>query len=182
VTTLIELKPFLAVLDRIIKLLGIRVENKRLLFKDIVEPLFHELEPLVDDYILLFRQSYQKVKNSNHFELPIAVKEIREHRENLSHVRSKTVELAKIISENYKEKKVQDFAKQISKFFHASWIDIPRKGSRSRILIELCDYVLEDKMSKGTLLEYIDITNKTLEIEWIRIVQTYGILKLHCLK
>ena len=179
---MIDLETFLQLVDRVIQLAGFRIENRRQLFTEIVEPLFHELEPLVDDYFLLFRDAYRKAQASTQSELRGSVGKIRDSRERLWYARTKVVEMAKAMRVGVKDDRLVDFAERVAGFFYSSQFEIPPKMSTAGRMVELCDYVLEEKLEKKELLDYIEQTQKELQDSWIGIVQIYGHLRLYCLR
>src|SRR5438477_529229 len=100
---------FLGLLDRLIQLGKYRVEGRRRQFKEIVEPLFNEIQPLVDDYFVLFRDSYDLVKSSPVSELHSAVEKIRGSRDRLLQARTQAVGFAKVLEEEVKDKRLINF-------------------------------------------------------------------------
>ena len=177
----VELGPFLKLVEEITKHLGRRSENRRRMLKEIAEPLFHQMEPLVDDYLALFRVSLQQVEASTMHELPNAVAAIREHREKLWRARVEVVGMADAMQAEVKDKKVADFGQAVATFFYSSRHETRRRMSKGGVLVELCDYVLSDTMEKSDLIEHIHRTQREIEASWTRIAYSYGALRGRCI-
>ncbi len=172
---MISLDNLLSLLDRIVQFGKFRVEGRRRQFKEIVEPLFNELQPLVDDYFVLFRDSYELVQNSPANELQSAVEKIRANREKLLRARTQVVGFAKAIKEESKDQRLVSFAERVVTFFYmTSHIEKPEHKSASAYMVELCDLVMSDNLPKGLLLKYIQRTLNKLQTSWMSIVQSYG--------
>ena len=121
-----ELVLFISLLDRIINLVKQRSIRKQQFFDEIIDPLYLELQPVVDDYFHLFRESLQMVKNSNNYDdLNNAVEKIRQNRNHLLQTRIKVREMADTIKNEVKDEKVVNFANDILKFFNSSKVAVP---------------------------------------------------------
>jgi hypothetical protein len=182
-TMMLSVDNFLGLLDRLIRLGNYRVEGRRRQFKEIVEPLFNEIQPLVDDYFVLFRDSHSLVRKSSVSELHLAVENIVASRARLLQARTQAVVFAKVIESEVKDQRLISFAQTVVDFFYVTQHDEgKRRMSRTCEMVELFDLVLERKLKKGELLEHIKKTLDSLEISWMKLVQAYGVLKLRALK
>ena len=180
---MVSLDNLLGLIDRLIQLGKFRVEGRRRQFKEIVEPLFNELQPLVDDYFVLFRSSFDLVQKSPAHELQSAVEDIKANREKLLRARTQVVGLAKAIKEESKDQRLIDFAERIVNFFYMTLHEEkPRSMSASAYMVELCDLVVSEKLKKELLLKYIQRTLKKLQTTWMAVVQSYGVMRIHSLK
>jgi hypothetical protein len=111
---------FLSLIDRLIKLVELRQTDKKQLFNDVVEPLFTQLQPVVDDYFSLFRRARLSAEKSrNNDDLQQAVEEIRTQRENLVHARLAVVQFAETLQSQVHDKRVAQFAHKVERFFLA---------------------------------------------------------------
>ena len=197
-----EIDIFLTVIDKFINLLKKRAQNKQQLFKEFIEPLFNELQPIVDDYFILFRKSRDLVRKShnNEQDLKKAVEEIRIARECLLSARIKVIALSTTAEKEIKDKKVVDFCQKIAGFFFGTQVyEGQKKTSHAGHLVELLDYVVEGKsaisanilegkldkeelkLDKEGLLTYINSTLKNLENSFVAIAQSYASLRIRCL-
>jgi hypothetical protein len=178
------LSSFTALADRIINLEKAQLQNKQQVFKEVVEPLFVELQPVVDNYVSLFRKAKKSVVESSSENLWDAVSEIREARESMILNRIKVREMASIIQETYKDKKITDFAQKVDGFFYRTICErkLGVKGkSYAKELVDLCDYVIKRDMDKGELIKFIDDALRSMEESWVAIAQTYASVRIYCL-
>lgn len=171
------IEAFLRVIDKFINLLKRADRDKQQLFKEFVEPLFVELQPVVDDYFTLFLRSRELVRNEQKQNLKKAVEETR----------IKIIALATTAEKEINDKKITDFCQKVVRFFFSTqsfeggklYIEATSHAAR---LIELLDYVVEGRLDKGELLAYIDRTLKNLENSFVAIAQSYASLRIRCLK
>ena len=178
------LNTFTALADRIINLEKTKLQNKQQVFKEVVEPLFIELQPIVDNYVALFRKAKKSVIESSAENLWDAVSEIRESRESMIFSRIKVREIAVVIQENYKDKKITDFAQKVDGFFYRTILEKKQEGkskSYAKELVDLCDYVIKRDMDKGELIKFIDDALRSMEESWVAIAQAYASVRIYCL-
>jgi hypothetical protein len=177
-----EVELFLSLLDRIINLVKQREIKKQQFFDKIIEPLFKELEPVVEDYFNLFRESLQMVRNSHNYDdLNNAVEKIRRNRNHLLQTRIKVREMADTIKNEVKDEKVVNFANDILKFFNSSKAEVPvdpKFISLGARLLELCDYVMTEKLSGDQLIIFLENELKNLESSWEAISKSHAMLRL----
>lgn len=181
------IEAFLRVIDKFINLLKRADRDKQQLFKEFVEPLFVELQPVVDDYFTLFLRSRELVRNEQKQNLKKAVEEIVRARDHLLRTRIKIIALATTAEKEINDKKITDFCQKVVRFFFSTqsfeggklYIEATSHAAR---LIELLDYVVEGRLDKGELLAYIDRTLKNLENSFVAIAQSYASLRIRCLK
>jgi len=170
-------------IDKLIDLLATRSKNKRALFTEIIEPLFNELQLVVDEYFLLFWQARELARMDSGNKLEEAVERIKFSREKILKARAKTLALVSEARKQIHDKKVIEFCERVSEFFFSSCFskDQPRSSHASQ-LIELLDYLMQDQLSKEELQTYIDRTLENLQNSWIAICQSYAALRIRSLK
>ncbi len=178
---------FLKLIDKLIELINIRQKKKKDLFHDVIEPLFLQLQPVVDDYFLLFRQARSLIddpKNPGE-----AAKELRQRREELLRTRLQVRQLAEAIRENVSEPSIVEFAQNVDGFFFSTNLTL-QTGSYGEYLIDLVDYLDDDRLSDKaqTLLNegytfetYVNEVLKKLEVRWIAISKSYAVARMRCL-
>ena len=177
------IESFLALVDQLSALVRARQQSRRDLFSNIVEPLFVELQPLVDDYFKLFRGTRNLVESSTAPQLSRAVAELKEKREAMLHLRRKVVAMAEAVAAEVKDKKTVDFASRVANFFFCSQLEGPRKMSESkRIYVELLDLVNDEGADKDQFLQGLTRTLQQLEESWVAIAQAYAVLRLRALQ
>jgi hypothetical protein len=83
------------------------------------------------------------------------------------------------IQKEIKDEEIIEFTKRVRAFFFSTQHDEFEDGSsRSGKLVELCDYVLDDEMTKEQLLRYMEKTRDSLKASWSSIVQKYAEIEL----
>ena len=176
------LDTFIGVMERIINLEKTKIQNKQQVFKEIIEPLFIELQPVVDNYVTLFKKAKQSVSENKQSNIWEAVQEIRESRDAMILSRVKVREMANRIQEAYNDKKVTDFAQKVDSFFYRTILE-KQKSSKSRAseLVDLFEYVLKHDMDKSELIKFIDDALKSMETSWVAIAQSYAMVRIYCL-
>src|SRR5690349_13368703 len=114
--SLLSVETFWKLLDHSIDAIKSQKQSKADLFNNVIDPLFIEFRPVVDDYFNLFRRTKQKVINSNRENLWEAIAEVRDNREALLQSRIKVREMAEIVSTTYHDVKISSFADKILDF------------------------------------------------------------------
>ena len=177
------MEPFLILIDRIIKLLGVHRQNKRQLFREIIEPLFNELQPVVDEYFLLFWNAREAMKLKSRNELEIAINNIKNARERILHTRVKVLKFAQQVRDEISDKKVIVFCDKIALFFFSSeFLKHPPPTSHAAELVEVLDYAMQGRIDKSEFQNYIARTLRNLENCWTAIAQSYAALRVYSLK
>lgn len=174
---------FWKLVDYAIQLLGKKEHNRKELFQDLIEPLFLELQPVVDDYFSFFRRARTLASAGTKQELEIALGELRQQREAMLRQRIQVRELARALSSGRKDRWVNAFSSNVHGFFNSSTIvsRFARSKSPPAAALELFDYVLAEKINQHELVEYIDSTLRNLEGSWVAIAQNYASLRVHSL-
>jgi hypothetical protein len=177
---------FLKALDEIVKWVtkfdDNRSADRRALFLDVVEPVFQQVQPVIDDYYLMFyeaRNSLEKAKTKE--AIGDAVAEIRNRREKMLQARIAVRSFSEEIEKHVKDKHVVAFAGRVSRFFYSTEVDRVRKMSAAETFVELCEYVLREDLEKGMLFSYIQETLRHLVEGSASIASTYSAVRLHCL-
>lgn len=176
------LDTFIGVMERIINLEKAKIQNKQQVFKEIIEPLFIELQPVIDNYITLFKQAKQSVSENKQSDIWEAVQEIRESRDAMILSRVKVREMANRIQEAYNDKKITDFAQKVDGFFYRTILEKQKRSkSMASELVDLFEYVLKHDMDKTELIKFIDDALKNMETSWVAIAQSYAMVRIYCL-
>jgi hypothetical protein len=171
---------FLNLIDKIIALVKLRQSDRQQLFKEVVEPLFVQVQPVVDDYFAIFRSAQVSVtKAKSRAALAKAVVEIRDNREKMLHVRRQVRELAIQIREHVKDKHVVAFSNKVAHFFYSSEYVTGNSGSGPSRLVELCDYVMLNDLDKDLILHYVLNTLRQCEERWVAIAATYASIRIN---
>ena len=173
----------LKAIDKAIQLFTVRVESKRRVFKEIVEPLFRDLEPVVENYFLIFNGSIEVVKAAKPGELQEAVAKIKALREQMLVARVKVQQLADTIASTSKDKQLLEFSNRVLALFYCTRHS-SSKASRSTVFVELLDDLLVSDLGlvKGHLVDSIQRTKDEIAHAWLRVSQTYAGLRLESVK
>jgi hypothetical protein len=171
------------VLEKLITVVQLRESDRRLLFKEVAEPLFVQLQPAVDDLFAMFRgaKSLLEQAQSTQEDLAAAVTVIRENREKMLHLRRAIAQLAAEIEANVKDKRVVEFASKVQYLFYSTRHRAFGSKSLPGKLTEFCDYVFEERLDRGLIHDYLDTTLRQLEDNWVAIAQSYATLRIHCM-
>lgn len=173
---------FLELIDRLVIFVKGRNEHRRVLFDEVVKPVFEQLEALIDDYFLLFRNAHKAIEESQGSDWHLAVEEIRRNRETMWVARRKVSAFALVAAEQLKDQKFVNFAKKVSRLFHATEFHESRKMSRSLEVLDLLDAIDARKMEKHVVLERLAQTERQLRETWVSVAQSYAELRLYSLK
>jgi hypothetical protein len=162
---------FLKAVDMFIQLLSLRSESSRRLFKEVVQPLFQALEPVVIDYISFFHRARSVVSTASPDHIRATLNELSAYREQNLIARRKVQALA---TELAKERNTQivDFAKSIQSIFGATQQTLFRM-SEQRHSIELLEQVLTGQLDTATALNNLDKVIEQIEYYWEETVTRY---------
>jgi hypothetical protein len=176
---MLSLDLFLKAIDRFIQLASVRAESRRRLFKELVEPLFHELESVVDDYYAFFSKSLVLLQGADRESMTAVVAQVREMREQQMLTRVKLRQLAASLQEHSKDDMVVQFCRAVCGMFEAAPNrSTTRKMSKSAELLDLFELVASEKINRSGLASVIKDSKDEFALQWIAAVQSYGYLKL----
>jgi hypothetical protein len=179
------LDAFIKLADRIINLENTRLQNREQFFKEIIQPLFEELEPVAVNYLDFFRQAKKSVVGTYQYfdeieRLDEMVSQFQERREAMLMARIKVRMMAKQINENVIDNEAVTFAKAIISFFSEAMeqnLDIPNT-TRTEDFLDIFLQALHGTGGIMVIEKYIDDTLQGLERSWGLIVQSYQKLKI----
>jgi len=196
------LEAFIRLAERIIHLEQVNLQDRRIVFEQIIDPLFTELDPIAHSYMAFFRKARQLVveKNKRSSErgieiagnklIPEDVKNellemaqyMKEERDAMIMVRVKVTEMANEIKERYKSLEIAEFADAVDAFFFNSpgnlpEVKLPRDSKATELLEKINQSILSD-YNERDLIKYIDRVLLKLENSWGDIVRSYGKLKV----
>lgn len=170
----------LKVLDKATQLLSLRVDNKRRMFKEVIEPLFQELEPVVEGYFSFFNGAIEEIKASKIDGLQEVIEKLRILREQMLVARMKVQQFAEAIEISSKDKQINELAKRVLLIFYCTRHLDNRKMSRSAQYVEFLDNLPTDvnRSSKVYLVEATRRTKDEIAQAWLRASQSYAALRL----
>lgn len=196
------LEAFIRLAERIIHLEKEKIQDQRIVFEEIIDPLFTELGPIAQNYMAFFRKARQLVveKNKRSSErgieiagnklIPEDIKNelqemaqyMKEERDAMIMVRVKVTEMANQIKERYKNLEIAEFADAVDAFFFNSpgnlpEVKLPRDSKATEFLEKLNQSILSD-YNEQDLIKYIDRVLLKLENAWGDIARSYGKLKV----
>lgn len=203
------LDTFIQLAERIINLEKTKRDDKQQVFKEIINPLFIQLQPVAENYLNIFSKAKEDIiekpnrdlvrkklfkgkqqddiKKANHNFARI-FDEIKSLRKEMLLARSTVKAMAEQIRQLYKDEIITEFAERIILFFDASVFD----DSRNRIsiwddetysarLVQLFEEVMTGHAEEYELKEFIVKAHDSLEWKWAKIVKTYSAAKIYCL-
>jgi hypothetical protein len=187
---------FLKLIDRIIDLLKTKQKNKEVLFREIAEPLFLELQPVIEKYFLIFKDIKAMMVARSRKGAAEKLKALKEKRHEYLQTRIKVTEMAFAIKNGVADEKVVAFAQTVLNFFYpAEQPSIERalkpkptskqnRAKPSSAVARHIEFLEEHDFSMVPPTAYTDDLNQTvMEMEdiWGQIAQQYAALRLHCL-
>jgi hypothetical protein len=175
------LDSFIQLAERIINLEKTKREDKQKVFKEVIEPLFVQLQPIAENYIQIFRETRRRLIENPNIDLHLALAEIRQTQEKMALARSTVKTMAKQVYLMYNDLTINAFASAVLGFFDISIYGDTVRGTRTSTLIELFEKVLADQIRKQALFEHIVASLLLLEKDWDRIGQSYAAAKIYCL-
>lgn len=196
------LDTFIELADRIINLKKAKLQDQRTLFEEIIAPVFEELEPIAQNYMLFFQKARQLIVDKNKRSLgrglEIAGKKLipedvknelqemaqfmKKERDVIIPTRIKVAEMARQIKECSTIAEVTEFADAVDAFFFNSpgnlpELKLPRDSEATEFLEKLNQSILSD-YNEQDLIKYIDRVLLKLESSWGEIVRSYEKLKI----
>jgi NADPH-dependent glutamate synthase beta subunit-like oxidoreductase len=196
------LDAFIRLAERIINLEKTKFQDQRLVFDEIIKPLFVELEPIAQNYLAFFRKARQLVvdknRRSSEWGIEIAGNKLipeniknelqemahymKEERDAMIMVRVKVTEMAHQIKERTKSVEMAEFADAVDAFFFNSpgnlpEVKLPRDSKATEFLEKLNQSISSDYNEKD-LIKYIDRVLLKLENSWGDIARSYGKLRI----
>ena len=170
------LETAIMLLDRAVSVLRARKLDKQELFRNVVTPLFNDLQPVVDDYFSIFRRARELIATSPANQLEEALSEIRIARETGMRSRTQIEAAVNCFQDNIKDERVLLLVRDIGRFFYPTW----SANSRSNVLLSHWEEY-PARRTKEALLQYVESTLAFLELQWSEIVKSYESLRVYCL-
>jgi hypothetical protein len=172
---------FLTSLEKALRILSEWGGNRRRLFDTVIQPLFCELEPVVDDYYGLFCRCHDRLQSRDPTRLEEVRREISAMRDSQIVVRSKVKELARSLYLDTHDPQVERFAKLIGDIFEVGDPTrmFGRQMSRAKKLIEeISENEIRENFDRYQLIRSVIVAKEEVEQAWIAVVQSYGYLRL----
>ena len=170
------LDSFLKLVSYLVQLVKAGHEGRRLIFEEIVTPLFNSLEPVVDDYLRLFRHAEAALAAAD--PNTTALEELRSHRHRLLHARVKVREMADAICVNCEDEDLQEFATAVRKLFYCTRIATVKQGSVAEKLVDLLDLLEQDEVPIEQLRDFVKGTLHNLIDAWGKVANLYASLRI----
>jgi len=176
---------FLQALDTIRELIGARRVQREAVFREVVEPLFRQLEPVVDDYFGIFRETRDALLSGDPDRVDRLLADVRALRDKMATERMAVRETARVLQEQASDEGVVEFADALRRFFY--WTSFARldpvsSGYRSASTDLL--HLLETRgtqYSDGQVLLEVNRAITNLEDAWESIARSYARLRLRFL-
>ena len=197
------LDTFIQLADRIINLEKAKFQDQRVVFEEIVKPLFVELEPIAQNYMIFFRKARQLILDKNEpshgrgveifggrlltlneqNELQEMAQYMKKERDAMIVARVKVSEMANQIKEHIDNAEIVEFAVSVNNFFFNSPgsysnIRLPQDSKATEFLERLNQSILSN-YAEMDLIEYLDEILLEMEKSWGVIVRSYEKLKIH---
>lgn len=173
---------FVKLIEGLTKVMEHLRNDRRQLFSEIVDPMYQQLQPVIDDYYSSFYEARDSVKAAKTPEaLAAAIESIRERRERTLLARLTIRGLIEEMQSRIKDDHVRHFARQVLRFFYCTEISLGHRSSVMNSFVELCDYVQKNDLDKALLVEYVGEALQSMVDASSAIASTYSAVRLHCL-
>lgn len=175
------IKLFLELVEKISNFLHKRKQTKKELFENIAEPLYKELDALIDDYFLLFKNAHKLIDETPKNDVSMHLVELNESRETLWRARRKVEAFAQAVEESVKDEKFVSFSQQIVRLFQAPDHTDRGKMSKSIVVVGLLESLESGALDKNSAQEKLKVIESEVKASWVAVSQSYANLKLHVL-
>ncbi len=174
---------FLKLMEKIISFLKERKHNKKQLFDNFVDPLFQDLDGLIEDYFLLFRKAHKLLNEPSINDTLGPLAEIQKHREQLWHVRRRCETFAEAVTAEIDDERYIKFASQIVRLFQAP--DYANRDgrtmSKSSAVVGFLQSMDRGKISKHEAQDKLKHIELEVQDSWVAICTSYANLKIYAL-
>jgi len=175
------LTAFIEILEFAIRGLKEKDTNEKIFFREIIEPVFRELEAVAEDYRMLFSKAQQALQQMPKDNTVHVLKELKENREEMLQARVKVRSMAAAIRMRVRKKAAVAFAEAVSGFFQCTNLDLATSRSVGERLVDLLELLDEESVSRADLIMFVEKVNSNLVTSWHQISDTYALLKLECI-
>ena len=173
---------FLKVLDTIRELITSRRVQREAVFREIIEPLFRQLEPVVDDYFGIFRETRDALASGDAERIDRLLFDVRALREKMATERTAVRVTARVLQEQANDEGIVEFADALRRFFYwTSFARLDSIGSGFRSVSTDLLHLLETRGSQHSDAEVLLEVNRAitnLESAWESIARSYARLRL----
>ena len=197
------LDTFIKLADRIINLEKTKFQDQRVVFEEIIKPLFTELEPIAQTYMIFFRNARQLIIDKNKSphdqgieilrsrlltlneqnELQEMAQYMKKERDAMIIARVKVSEMANQIKEYVNNVEMVEFATSVNAFFFNSPSNHPQlwlpQDSKATEFLERLNQSILKNYDEQDLIEYIDEILLEMENSWGVIIRSYEKLKIY---
>lgn len=182
--TLSNLSGFLSVLEKARDLLAGRRSNTERLFDEVVDPIFNDLQPVVDDYVALFSSALSELDEAqDQSGVDIALENLRSNRQKMFTARATVRALVFEMTEGLRDRKLRSFLEDVSKVFRSTDDPLLGKMSRSQEIESLLKILEYDNLKKDEVSHRIRETLQQIERAFVASAQSHAHLRVrHSLK
>ncbi len=135
------MKAYLELIDRIVRLIKSGDERNKNIFNDIVNPLFHDLQPIVDDMLKMFHQATKLLQFST--ELSKCIEILQSHRSGMLLARTNIREMTKVLQDKFSLAVLNEFLNSVELIFKCTNRAeiVTHQGSNMQVLYDLFTYI-----------------------------------------
>jgi len=177
------LSAFAELANRVSNLEKSKLQDRKDLFNNIIDPLFKELEPAAENYVKFFRQARELIKKASRRNMQDVTYHMLQVREEMALTRIKVREMAAQIKERIEDKEVLSFTKAVNDFFyHTPDLPLPEMEyalTRSETIMVFMRLLEANKITKKEIIQHVDETLSNLEKSWGLIVRSYEKIRIH---
>ena len=162
-------------------LFGAAKQNRKQLFTAVIDPLFTEVQPVLDDYLALFRTvSGMLVRSEAHSADEIAAT-LKERRAGMWMARVKVCGIAAALRSSARNQDVAQLAEEIERLFSTADGDGTENEMPCQVLLSDLEGGVLTPDARQRVAQMAEATLQELEGLWASITRNYGSLRVRFL-
>lgn len=170
------------VIDKVITFRDRKIKSNERILNEILDPLFNDLIKVVENYFEIFQTAKILILDNPGNHVRSTVDEISKLRNENLVGRIKIRELIQILGDEYNNPYLKDFAQKTEKFFYSSEHVTQKMSAAKELVFDLQEYIKQEEVNKGLILDHIDLTMQRMEENWSSIVQNYAHIRIKLIK
>ena len=160
---------------------GTRHRNRKELFTGVIDPLFTEVQPVLDDYLALFRTIRGMLASEDEHTADEIVATLVEKRMGMSMARIRAWGIAAALRSSARSPQITKFGEKIERLFLIPGEDGSQNQMRCHVLLRQLENGISTAEARQERTQMVEATLQELEGLWVSIAQDYGSLKLRFL-
>jgi hypothetical protein len=174
---------FVAVIERLIQLLSIRTRSRREVFKEIVDPIYKQLIPVVEEYYAMLCVTRDALERGKAADITRITADLRARRDQILLARAGAMALAQAAEAAASDAHLIAFCKKVKELFQSprSRDDGLRRMSPSRYAILMLESVLDGTCGRQETIRFLSQMIISFRSRWIAVTEAYAAFMLRSL-